>query len=1241
MGCAASSQASVPEPRTAAAAPISAIAIVNAAPKKRPEDAWGEAWAPPTRRAEPPMPPGAIPMSKAPAAAVEHDEDLRKLRMQHADATQLMLCMSFGGATIEVHAQRGSASHRGTHYPGVLKVVGHADAVIGWVQSVPYHLKDEPMAMRTCLVEPSHWWLPSRWHVEPGDQTLDVEYYAQGAEEPSATCTLRPRLAWCGGVGARVRFLGRGSAAVEKEGTLPSTSNAAGVGTLVRWHEDGTASIRVDNSGGEEKRLEMTPEAVVPAPPCPLYVQGDKVLLLHDGELVDAEVLGGSGAAGSHAVRLKGGDCDGSMDDAVEPIDLELNPFSCCKRLPHFASAVEYVTAVDEYCALAETEAEIVDDAVTGRKLQASEQLLLFDAAQTSGAWPGSSHQHNRVSDVSALAKLMVRSATAATKQQRPRGSCGGYPVLIRGGPGAGKTFAIQQLAAAIAAAGRDEAPELERTPLRLLPLVISAQKLARHLQSASGSVAPTDLLSFYIDAEFAERPRFRQVLQQARAITALVVLLDGLDEAVGREAELERFVLTDLVPAGGFLVASARPEGVAVSRFCDRFLVLTLQPLSDAQRGRAVSSQLGGLSFFDNLLAHSHHPQSETHLAYFRALQDFLVSEGGNKDGGDMRNGKEAQAEQQRQLAAALTFLIEATAEPVLVSMLVLVFSDGDQVGEKSEGGRGLLSSPLNMARPPPCLPRDRFELYEAAICEAIGRKCAPDGELGAAETLTLLRRVAAANQMAGRIVFDGAEVARILSPSEAKCWANLRGAPGGVPLIRVLAESCGGDPGESEYRFSHLSLQEALFAHALTTDSELRSKAAASRSQVLDLLGCAAHANVFRIGGHRLGMAMAPALGGHAWQLQSQLNSAALEALPSLLKGNAAITSLDLSNNRLADVSHLIKAIDEAPSLTTANFLATGLDEAAAEALCALAGRRRLSLCGLASGPHEALLANKRLDAADAMLVASDVRHFATTLRTLTLTGNHLGPLGVARLAEAVAERSGGGGDADYGDYGDCSGDGDGNSSAGSNTPMVRLELTRNDVCGIGPGQQVGEWDDAGLRAIGTALSCRSIVSLGLGSNELGDAGCELLAAALYVSDGCGLVRLGLRDNNIRVAGAVAVATVLEACRVLAELDLGQNRLCGAWLTADGARVGSYSTEGVNAIAAALQMGGASALQLLDVRECCLEEGEREHLAAAAREASSGTLQLLGCSSLTSTLHTVKVAQTWRRGRQGQESK
>ena len=1262
-------------------------------------------------------------MSEAPAAVVEHDEDLRALRMQHADATSLLLCMSFGGATIELHAPKGSgASVRGgTHYPGVLKVAGHADAIVGWVRSVPYHLKDQPLKIRTCLVEPSRWWLPARWHVEPGDQTLEVEYYPQGAEEPSATCTLRPRLAWCGGVGARVRTLERVSVAEEKEGVLLSPCS----GTLVRWLDDGTASVRIDNSGGEERTLDMTPEAVSPAPPCPSsYVPGDEVLLLQDGALVDANVLGTGGAAGSHTVRLTGVGRAGSRDEAAQQIELELNPFSCCKRLPHFSSAAEYVTAADEYCALAKTEAEIVVDAVTGRRLRASDHQLLFDTAQTSGTWPG---KHHRVSDVSALAKLMVRATVAAT-QQRSRGSCGAHPVLIRGGPGAGKTTAIRQLAAAIAAAGRAEAPELERTPLRPLPLVISAQKLARHLQSASGSAAPTDLVSFYIEAEFAERPSFRHVLRQARAITALVVLLDGLDEAVGWHAELERLVLNELVPAGGWLVAAARPEGATLLKYRDRFLVLTLQPLSDAQQGRAVSSQLGGLSFFDNLLGHSRHPQSETHLAYFRALQNSLLSEGGSKEGG-MQEGEEAgsvlvadtedeapipdgrpdwyyadpsagqagpvnggaivkmfaagtlsgdtlawnpdlsgwtplanipdlqppepkpppptaeeveaeqqrqlaevEAEQQRQLAEALAFLMEAASEPVLLSMLVLVFGDAEiQV----EGGRGPLSPPLNTARPPPCLPRDRFELYEAAVCEAVSRTRAPGGESGASDTMTLLRRVAAANQMAGRSVFDGAEVARVLSPSEAKCWAALRGAPGGVPLIRVLAESCSGDPEESEYRFSHPSFQEALFAQALTTDAELRSKVAADKSQVLELLGCATHANVFRIGGRRLGMAMAPALGGDAWQLQSQLNSATVEALPSLLRGNAAITALDLSNNRLGDVSQLITAIDEMPSLTTTNFLANGLNEASAEALCALARRRRLSLCGLPAGPHEALLASQRLDAADAMLLAADVRQFASTLRTLALTGNHLGPLGVARLMEALAERSGGvvGRDNDEHGDGDGDGDGDGSSGASGNVPVVRLELTRNGVCGVGPGQQVGEWNDAGLRGIGTALSCRCLVSLGLGGNELGDAGCELLAAALYVGDGCGLVRLGLRDNNIRVAGAVAVATVLEACRVLAELDLGQNRLCGAWLDADGTRVGSYSTEGIDAIAAALQLNGAGALQLLDVRECCLEEAEREQLAAAALEASSGSLQLFGCSSLTSTLNTVKMARSWRR--------
>ena len=65
-----------------------------------------------------------------------------------------------------------------------------------------------------------------------------------------------------------------------------------------------------------------------------------------------------------------------------------------------------------------------------------------------------------------------------------------------------------------------------------------------------------------------------------------------------------------------------------------------------------------------------------------------------------------------QEMLARVLLFLVEASGEPVLLSMLVLIFSDGDE----------------SMSR----LPSSRLELYETALSEAIKRRLSSAGSKG-----------------------------------------------------------------------------------------------------------------------------------------------------------------------------------------------------------------------------------------------------------------------------------------------------------------------------------------------------------------------------------------------------------------------------------------------------------------------------------------------------------------------------
>eukprot|EP00966_Prymnesium_polylepis_P009559 220508-Prymnesium_polylepis.1 len=78
----------------------------------------------------------------------------------------------------------------------------------------------------------------------------------------------------------------------------------------------------------------------------------------------------------------------------------------------------------------------------------------------------------------------------------------------------------------------------------------------------------------------------------------ALVVVLDGIDEAAGRRETISSFVRDALVPAGLRVVCTSRPEGVEVDDFKSRFVILDLKPLSEAQQQEAINVQLEQNSF-------------------------------------------------------------------------------------------------------------------------------------------------------------------------------------------------------------------------------------------------------------------------------------------------------------------------------------------------------------------------------------------------------------------------------------------------------------------------------------------------------------------------------------------------------------------------------------------------------------------------------------------------------------------
>ena len=240
--------------------------------------------------------------------------------------------------------------------------------------------------------------------------------------------------------------------------------------------------------------------------------------------------------------------------------------------------------------------------------------------------YPGAFTNVRYLSDVRSLFPLLLQPGSAG----RAHGRKEAQPVLIRAGPGTGKTWCIHQLSYFLSRGARG-LPAAQRLPmllhgacvrashlarglaqsaarLALTPCVLYVQKLARLMRQASqrDGVAPTtELLQLYLEAEAREgaldAPTLRMLLQLFE-MRALILLVDGVDEAADLKEAVEDYVTQELVPAGHPVVVTSRPEGVRLRLYARDFVIMNLQPLTQEQQGAAIQMQLQGSEFFERL---------------------------------------------------------------------------------------------------------------------------------------------------------------------------------------------------------------------------------------------------------------------------------------------------------------------------------------------------------------------------------------------------------------------------------------------------------------------------------------------------------------------------------------------------------------------------------------------------------------------------------------------------------------
>ena len=96
----------------------------------------------------------------------------------------------------------------------------------------------------------------------------------------------------------------------------------------------------------------------------------------------------------------------------------------------------------------------------------------------------------------------------------------------------------------------------------------------------------------------------WQTMLMQAYDMRALVVLLDGVDEAAGLRDQIELFVHKEVVPSGNRVLVTSRPEGVKLETYSKNFVVMNLNQLTNEQQRAVINVQMQGNQFFDHLLS-------------------------------------------------------------------------------------------------------------------------------------------------------------------------------------------------------------------------------------------------------------------------------------------------------------------------------------------------------------------------------------------------------------------------------------------------------------------------------------------------------------------------------------------------------------------------------------------------------------------------------------------------------------
>ena len=233
-------------------------------------------------------------------------------------------------------------------------------------------------------------------------------------------------------------------------------------------------------------------------------------------------------------------------------LDVDLNLTNHCVQ--RFQSVEAYEEARLLHCADIIERERYVEDAITGNTLDIAEQLV--DVSTQEGVEGSVNRLGETITNVKDLARILRKP-----DEHRRNGGHTSQPVLVRAGPGTGKTWMSKQAAFTLADQLGEMADDGVHVGMRMAPVIMYIQQIVYVLRDTEVP-AVEDLLEVYLSKVY---PSWHvATLMQAYNLRSLIMILDGVDEAAGMRQYIEDFVLRVLVPSGNRILITSRREGIA-----------------------------------------------------------------------------------------------------------------------------------------------------------------------------------------------------------------------------------------------------------------------------------------------------------------------------------------------------------------------------------------------------------------------------------------------------------------------------------------------------------------------------------------------------------------------------------------------------------------------------------------------------------------------------------------------------